>query len=148
MPNPSPFTPRARQALPKELKAFLQPLLERAYAAQTPIYLVGGYVRDLLLNRASLDVDIVIEGSALLIARAAAKLYKAKLVSHDQFLTHTLHLKDGRHLDIATARTETYAEPAALPVVEPASLQEDLYRRDFSINAMALSLNASDLGHI
>ncbi len=78
----------------------------------------------------------------------SAKLYKAKLVSHPQFLTHTLHLKDGRHLDIATARTETYAEAAALPMVEPASLQEDLYRRDFSINAIALSLNRSDFGHI
>ena len=148
MVNQPTFISRARYPLPKELKQFLEPLLEKAYAAQSPVYLIGGCVRDLLMGRESLDHDLVLEGSALPIARAAAKLYKAKLVSHPQFLTHTLLFKDGRHLDIATARTETYAESGALPVVEPASLQEDLYRRDFSINAIALSLNRSDLGHV
>src|SRR5882724_127570 len=147
MPSPPSSFPRTKLPLPKELKQFLQPLLERAAAAQTPIYLVGGCVRDLLLGHSSLDIDVVLEGPAQPIARAAAKAYKAKLVSHLPFLTHTLHMKDG-HLDIATARTETYAESAALPVVEPASLQEDLYRRDISINAIALSLNQSDFGHI
>ena len=91
---------------------------------------------------------MVLEGRTDAIVRGAAKLYKAKLVSHPQFLTYTLYLRGARHLDIATARTETYAEPAVLPVVEPASLQEDLYRRDFSINAIALSLNPTDFGHI
>jgi len=148
MPTQPSFLSRARQTLPKELKQFLQPFLDKAYETQTPIYLIGGCVRDLLLNKTSIDVDVVLEGTAAPLARAAARLYKAKLVSHPQFLTHTLLLRDGRHLDIATARTETYAEPAALPVVEPASLQEDLYRRDFSINAIALSLNESDFGHI
>src|SRR5580698_9889469 len=148
MPNQPSFASRARQALPKELKQFLQPLLEKAYAAQNPVYLIGGCVRDILLNKPSLDIDVVLEGSAAPIARGAARIYKAKLVSHPQFLTHTLQLRDGRHLDIATARTETYSEPAALPVVEPASLQEDLYRRDFSINAIALSLNPTDFGHV
>src|SRR5262249_13006586 len=107
-----------------------------------------GYVRDLLHGHPSLDIDVVLEGPTLPIARAAAKEYKAKLVSHPAFLTHTLQFKDGRHLDIATARTETYAEAAALPVVEPASLQEDWYRRDFSINAIALALNRADSGHV
>jgi len=147
MPSPSSPFPRVRQSLPKDLKQFLQPLLERAYAAETPIYLVGGCVRDLLLGQTAVDVDVIMEGDALAVARAAARAYRGKLVSHLPFLTHTIHLKKG-HLDIATARTETYAEPAALPVVEPASLQEDLYRRDFSINAIALSLNPSDFGHI
>jgi len=148
MSKPPSFASRARQAVPKELKQFLDPLLEKAYLTQSPVYLIGGCVRDLLLKRESLDFDIVLEGTALPVARAAAKVYKAKLVSHPQFLTHTLEFKNGRHLDIATARTETYAEPAALPVVEPASLQEDLYRRDFSINAIALSLNHTDFGHV
>jgi len=142
------FAARARQALPKELRQFLEPLLEKAYSAQNPVYLVGGCVRDLLLNKPSLDVDVVLEGCAAPVARAAAKAYKAKLINHPQFLTYTLQMRGGRHLDIATARTETYAEAAALPLVEPASLQEDLYRRDFSINAIALSLNRSDLGHV
>lgn len=139
---------KVRQELPKTFKALLDPMIEQAAKDQTPIYIVGGCVRDLLLNRPSLDIDVVVEGSALAIARAASKHLKAKLISHPQFLTHTLAFKDGRHLDIVTARTETYPEPASLPVVEPASLQEDLYRRDFSINAMAISLNKSDFGHI
>lgn len=138
----------ARLSLPKELRTFLHPLTDKAQAIETPIYLVGGCVRDLLLRRPSLDVDVVIEGPADSLAKAAAKSAKAKWISHEQFLTHTLNFPNGRHLDIATARTETYAESAALPVVEPASLQEDLYRRDFSINAIALSLNRGDFGHI
>ena len=148
MSTQPPLAPRGRQALPKELKQLLHPLIEKAYAAQAPLYLIGGCVRDLLLGRPSLDVDVVLEGPADTIVRAAARHYKARLVSHPQFLTFTLELRGGRHLDIATARTETYAEPAVLPVVEPASLQEDLYRRDFSINAIALSLNRTDFGHI
>lgn len=95
-----------------------------------------------------LDIDIVVEELATPLAKAVASAYKAKLVAHPQFMTCTLQLPKGRHLDIATARRETYAEPAALPVVEAASLQEDLYRRDFSINAMAISLNENDYGHV
>jgi tRNA nucleotidyltransferase (CCA-adding enzyme) len=148
MPSQLPLAARARQSLPKELKQFLEPLLGKTCSTQNPTYLVGGCVRDLLLNRPSLDVDVVLEGSVAPVARAAAREYKAKLISHPQFLTFTLQMRGGRHLDIATARTETYSEAAALPVVEPASLQEDLYRRDFSINAIALSLNPSDFGHV
>ena len=138
----------ARLPLPKTLIKLLDPLVRKAGQAGMPIYLVGGCVRDLLLGKESLDIDVVVEGSALAFAKAAARDYKAKLVSHEAFLTHTLMLPDKRHLDIATARTETYMAPAALPVVEPASLQEDLYRRDFSINAIAVSLNDLDFGHV
>lgn len=138
----------AKVPLPKALKSFLDPLILKAYQMEIPVYLVGGLVRDLLLKRPSHDVDVVMEGPSDRLAKAAAKLYGAKLIAHPQFLTFTLSLKNGRHLDIATARTETYLEPATLPVVEPASLQDDLYRRDFSINAMAISLNPNDFGHL
>jgi tRNA nucleotidyltransferase (CCA-adding enzyme) len=141
-------TPGVRHNLPKDLQKYLQPLIQRAQKTQLPIYLVGGCVRDLLLGHVSLDIDIVVEELAAPLAKSAAALYKAKLVSHPQFFTHTLQLPDGRHIDIATARKEKYPEQAALPVVETASLQEDLYRRDFSINAIAISLNANDFGHI
>ena len=137
-----------RLSLPKDLRKMLEPLLGKLKEAEVSAYLVGGCVRDLLLGQPSLDIDVVVEGSASALAKTAARLYKAKLVTHAQFLTHTLLFPDGRHLDIACARTETYSEPAVLPVVEPASLQEDLYRRDFSINAIALSLNANDFGHV
>jgi len=138
----------SRLTLPKALRQFLEPILEKSQNADLPVYLVGGCVRDLLLGKTPLDIDLVVEGSADAFVRSAAKAYKAKVVSHPQFLTHTLLLSKGRHLDIATARTETYPDVASLPVVEPASLQEDLYRRDFSINAMALSLNSADFGHL
>lgn len=143
----NPLSPSHRH-LPKSLRAFLEPLIQRAQQAHLSLYLVGGCVRDLLLGALPKDVDVVIEGSAMPLAKAVAHGYKAKLVSHPQFLTHTLLLSKGHHLDIAAARTETYIESAALPTVEPASLQEDLYRRDFSINAMALSLNSADFGHV
>src|SRR2546430_782449 len=99
-----------RQPLPKDLRTFLQPLLERAHADHLPIYLVGGCVRDLLLKRKALDIDVVAEGNTDALAKVLAKTYKAKLVSHPTFLTHTLQLTGERHLDIATARREVYAE--------------------------------------
>ncbi len=137
-----------KRTLPKELQKFLQPLIDRAQATQLPIYLVGGCVRDLILGQTPLDIDIVVEEVAGPLAKNVASRYKAKLVTHPQFLTCTLQLPGGRHIDIATARRETYPETASLPVVEAASLQEDLYRRDFSINAIALSLNENDFGHV
>ena len=138
----------ARLPLPKTLTKLLDPLIQKAKQAGMPLYLVGGCVRDLMLGKEALDIDVVVEGVATPLAKAAARVYKAKLVSHNAFLTHTLVFKDGHHLDIATARTETYMAPAALPVVEASSLQDDLYRRDFSINALAVSLNDLDFGHV
>ncbi|OGR93374.1 MAG: hypothetical protein A2992_06215 [Elusimicrobia bacterium RIFCSPLOWO2_01_FULL_59_12] len=137
-----------RRILPKGLQKFLQPLISRAQQSQWPIYLVGGCVRDLLLRQTPRDIDIVVEELAGPLAKSVSRAYKAKLVTHPQFLTCTLQLPGGRHVDIATARRESYPEPAALPTVEAASLQEDLYRRDFSINAIAVSLNSSDFGHV
>lgn len=148
MVSHSTLSSGARLTLPKDLRKFLQPVLTKAAEASVSVYLVGGCVRDLILGRPAHDIDVVVEGPAAPLAKALAKAYKAKLVSHPQFLTHTIQFSNGRHLDIATARTETYAESAALPLVEPASLQEDLYRRDFSINAIALSLNNADFGHL
>jgi len=138
----------ARLQLPKNIRSFLQPLIERAHKAGAPIYLVGGCVRDLLLGKSAIDLDVVLEGPTGAIAKATARAMKAKLVSHDTFMTHTLSFPKGIHLDIATARTETYPEPAMLPVVQASSLQDDLFRRDFSINAIALSLNEPDFGHL
>src|SRR5262249_41694670 len=133
-----------KHALPKDLQKFLQPLIHRAKGSQHPIYLVGGCVRDLMLRQSPLDIDIVVEEVAGPLAKNAASQYKAKLISHPQFLTYTLQPSNGRHLDIATARRESYPESASLPVVEAASLQEDLYRRDFSVDAIAISLNEND----
>lgn len=102
---------------------------------EEPVYLVGGAVRDLLLERGRADIDLVVEGDA---ATLAAKL-GAQSVEHERFGTAKARL-DGHEIDIAAARTETYAQPGALPRVEPASLADDLARRDFTINAMAIPL--------
>jgi tRNA nucleotidyltransferase (CCA-adding enzyme) len=104
-------------------------------AGGEPVYLVGGAVRDLLLGRGRADLDLVVEGDA---AALAAKL-GAESVEHERFGTAKARL-DSHEIDIAAARTETYAQPGALPQVEPASLADDLARRDFTINAMALPL--------
>jgi len=106
-------------------------------AASDPVYLVGGAVRDLLLGRGRADIDLVVEGDAAGLARSLG----AEVVSHERFATAKVRL-DGHELDVASARSESYPHPGALPVVEPAAgLEEDLRRRDFTINAMAISLD-------
>jgi len=105
-------------------------------ASEDPVYLVGGAVRDLLLGRPRSDLDLVVVGDA---AALAAKL-GADPVEHERFATAKATL-EGHEIDIATARTETYSQPGALPDVEPAaSIEQDLGRRDFTVNAMALPL--------
>jgi len=113
------------------------PELEAVQAvAESPVYLVGGAVRDLLLGRAGADVDLVVEGDAT----ALAGRLGAVPIEHERFGTAKVRLDD-HEVDVATARRESYPGPGALPVVEPAdSIEEDLGRRDFTINAMALPL--------
>jgi tRNA nucleotidyltransferase (CCA-adding enzyme) len=107
----------------------------------TPAYLVGGPVRDLLLGRPTLDLDIAVEGPVGALAEALAAELGAAITRHELFGTATLRWDSPFHLDLARTRTETYAEPGALPEVEPAALGDDLYRRDFTIHAMALPLD-------
>jgi tRNA nucleotidyltransferase (CCA-adding enzyme) len=104
------------------------------------VYLVGGAVRDLLLGGAPVDLDVVVEGDAEAFARSLG----GSLTGHDRFGTATVRV-DGFTYDIARARRETYAHPGALPDVEPAPLDEDLTRRDFTVNAMAIALDDGEL---
>ncbi|MGE5301631.1 MAG: CBS domain-containing protein [Acidobacteriota bacterium] len=110
-------------------------------------YLVGGSVRDLLLGQANLDIDFVIEGDGIRFAKELGERLKAKVRSHHRFGTANISL-DGQKLDVATARTEYYESPAALPKVEMSSIKKDLYRRDFTINTLAIKLNARDFGQL
>lgn len=106
--------------------------------ATEPVYLVGGAVRDLLLGCGRADIDLVVEGDAA----AFASRLGAEVVSHERFATAKARL-DGHEVDIAAARAESYPHPGSLPVVEPApSIEADLARRDFTINAMAIPLTA------
>jgi tRNA nucleotidyltransferase (CCA-adding enzyme) len=111
-----------------------------------PAYLVGGAVRDLLRGERPLDLDVAVDGDAGDVARTLAERLGGEVdQEHDRFGTATVVAPAGR-VDLARARRERYAAPGALPEVEPAGLDEDLRRRDFSVNAMAASLAADDLG--
>lgn len=106
-------------------------------AASEPVYVVGGAVRDLLLGRGRADLDVVVEGDAM----ALAARLGAEPVAHERFATAKVVL-DAHELDIASARSESYPHPGALPVVTAArSLEDDLGRRDFTVNAMAIPLH-------
>ncbi len=111
------------------------------------LYIVGGVVRDLFLGRANFDFDLVVEGNAIALAQKLAKENQAKLTIHSRFGTAKLAYPDF-DIDLATARRETYSRPGALPTVTPGSLKDDLIRRDFSINAMALHLNPQQFGEL
>ncbi len=131
-------------------------LLERvavsARAARMTAYLIGGSVRDLLLGRATVDLDVVIVGDAVALARALhldlGGEGVARLRVHDAFGTATLLCADGLVLDLITARHEVYPQPGALPIVTPGTLDDDLRRRDFTINAMAIDLASQGLGAV
>ena len=109
--------------------------------------MVGGVVRDLLLEKGVFDLDIVVEGDAMKFAKELAKALGEKFSKHHAFGTATVCF-GGHRIDFATARTEKYAHWGALPKVKPSSLTRDLLRRDFTINAMAISLNSDDYGKL
>lgn len=111
------------------------------------LYLVGGSVRDMLMETPPKDMDLVVEGDASLLASMVSTEIGGDFLSHAQFGTATVHL-EGHRFDLATARQETYERPGALPAVTPSSIHEDLARRDFSVNAMAIALSGSDAGHL
>jgi tRNA nucleotidyltransferase (CCA-adding enzyme) len=112
------------------------------------VYLVGGTIRDLLLGEESFDVDIAVEGDAIAFAYALAAALEGRATPHERFGTAIVSYGDGERIDVVTTRTEFYDAPGALPTVERAGLREDLFRRDFTINAMAASLGADDFGRL
>jgi tRNA nucleotidyltransferase (CCA-adding enzyme) len=112
------------------------------------LYLVGGFVRDLLLDVQNLDVDLVVVGDASRFAAEVQRLMGGKLKRHHRFATATVTLPDGVKLDFGTARSETYGQPGALPEVEASSIEDDLRRRDFTINAMAICVTAARFGEL
>src|SRR5438552_571273 len=109
----------------------------RAAGDSQPVYAVGGTVRDLLLDRPLIDLDLAVEGDAIALMRAA--LRGMRITTHSRFGTATATI-GGLRIDVATARRESYARPGALPATEPGSIDDDLRRRDFSVNALALRL--------
>ena len=134
--------------LPRERLSLLRELGNLADEGGVSLYLVGGVVRDLLLKRENWDLDVTVEGDGIAFARLVADRYRAGLVVFERFATARLAFQDGLKMDIATTRRESYAQPAVLPTVRPASIEEDLSRRDFTINAIAIQLNPQQFGRV
>ena len=110
------------------------------------VYVVGGTIRDILLGEENFDVDVAVEGDAISFARALAETLGGRITPHEKFGTAIVSYAAGERVDVVTTRTEFYDSPGALPTVERAGLREDLFRRDFTINAMAASLKPADFG--
>jgi tRNA nucleotidyltransferase (CCA-adding enzyme) len=135
------------QQLPATLRKTLRDISRISSALHLPVFLVGGIVRDCILRYPNLDVDIVVEGKARILAKALADKWDCRIVLHKQFQTATVFHKN-LLIDISSARKETYDGPGALPTVLPGTLEEDLFRRDFTINALALNLNKRHMGQL
>jgi tRNA nucleotidyltransferase (CCA-adding enzyme) len=114
--------------------------------AGIPAYLVGGLVRDLLLGRENRDLDVVAEGDGPGFARLLAAELGGRVRVHEAFLTAVVVDPEGFHVDVATARSEFYRAPAALPEVQTSAIRQDLYRRDFTVNTLAIRLGAPEAG--
>lgn len=137
-----------RHRLDKSMIQMLTQAGELAASEGYEVYAVGGFVRDILLDRTNQDLDLVVEGDGIAYARSLARELGGRVKSHRKFKTAVVLLEDGRRIDVATARLEYYQYPAALPTVELSSIKMDLFRRDFTINALALRLNPDRFGNI
>ncbi len=147
MPEVTNLADRMQEQLPADLLDFIKRAGEAAQQRQQRLYLVGGVVRDLLLERANFDLDLVVEGDAIKLAQEIAGGRQATVTAHPRF--GTAKIKWGRRsADIAAARSETYSHPGALPSVKPGTIANDLARRDFTVNAMAIELNPQLFGEL
>jgi len=139
-----------KNRLPSRLMNLLRLLGTYGTELRMSVYVVGGFVRDLLLNIPNYDVDIVVEGTeekaGIEFAKYVGKELNATVVPYEKFLTASIIFRDGYKIDIATARTEYYESPGDLPQVDISTIKKDLYRRDFTINAMAIKLNPQEFG--
>lgn len=137
-----------RGRLPQNIQSLLADLGTVADRLGITAFVVGGFVRDLLLNKSNLDVDVVIEGDGIAFAETFAREHDCRVRCHQKFGTAVVIFPDGFKLDVASARLEYYLHPGALPDVEHASLKLDLYRRDFTINTLAIALNPAQFGEL
>ncbi len=135
-----------RERLSEQLLERLRSIGEMARSLGYRAYVVGGFVRDLFLYRKNEDIDIVIEGDGIAFARAYARQQGTRIHTHAKFGTAVIIYPDGFKIDVATARMEYYVSPAALPTVEMSSIKLDLFRRDFTINTLAIELNPDRFG--
>ena len=139
--------------LPSEKQTLLSSIAAQAAAMDMPCYIVGGFVRDLLLGKPVNDLDVIVEGDAIKFGKSLVKTFGGKLTFHDKFHTAIWHLPptfdlQPSTLDLITARKETYLMPGALPTVTPSTIEDDLRRRDFTINCMAIRIDGDHFGEL
>ncbi len=135
-----------RDRLPPPIRRLLEVIGREGDQRKVSVYLVGGVVRDLLLNEQNFDLDIMVEGDGIQFARHVGKILGGRVNSYKRFETAVVVLPGGRKIDVATARAEYYESPGAFPKVEHGSIKMDLFRRDFTVNALALQLNREKFG--
>lgn len=138
-------TIQLEKSLSPESLALIQKAGQLAAGKRLGLYLVGGVVRDILLGRANSDLDLVVEGNAVDLAESLAREMGGRIVVHRRFGTAKIRTEN-MVIDVAMARAESYARPGALPTVRPGSIRDDLARRDFTVNAMALRLDPGNFG--
>ncbi len=160
--GPVNLASRLEAVLPEDRLILLRSIAEIAHGMRSALFVVGGFVRDILLDRPSLDFDLVVEGDAIALARTLAKKYGGRVTGHARFGTAKWHLYQpgtefqtasikvsGLHsIDLVSARTEFYSHPTALPTIERGSIKLDLHRRDFTINTLALRLDGRHYGEL
>jgi len=158
------YAKKLERSLPPEHLALIRAVAEQAEALHLPAYIVGGFVRDLLLDRPGLDFDIVVEGDAIALAKALARKHGGRITSHSRFGTARWNLENSefgtrnsmleqrvskiKSLDLISSRQEFYEHPTVLPTVERGSIKLDLHRRDFTINTLALRLDGRHFGEL
>ena len=165
-PGSPNLTSRLESVLSTERLALLKAIASQAHEQCAALYIVGGFVRDLLLELPSLDFDFVVEGDAIVLAQALAQKFGGRVTSHSRFGTAKWHLNDQESgsvqygmklhklkldlecIDFVSARTEFYTHPTALPTVERGNIKLDLHRRDFTINTLALRLDGRHYGEL
>ena len=139
-------TSMLKKRLPQRILDLLTDCGATAEKLGYKVHLVGGMVRDLLLHRDNMDVDLVVEGDGIHFAEEFARSHGCTMASHTRFGTASIVFPDRFKFDVATARTESYHAPAALPMVQGGILRQDLYRRDFTINTLAIDLSPAHFG--
>jgi tRNA nucleotidyltransferase (CCA-adding enzyme) len=147
MPKITNLSNQIERQLPIELVTFIQRAGKTTASQGQGLYLVGGVVRDLLLGQTNFDLDLVVEGNAIELAQCLVEINHGKITTHPRFNTAKLQWASWS-VDLTTARSETYAKPGSLPTITPSSINTDLFRRDFTINAMAIELNPSHYGEL
>ncbi len=136
------------QSVPPKIMSVIRKISDLADQFGFSVYLVGGFVRDLIMGIENFDIDIVVETDGIGFTKVLSDYYGTTYVTHKKFATGVVKISNEIKIDIATARSEYYESPGALPTIELASIKHDLSRRDFTINAMTIKLNQDGFGEL